>query len=305
MPKTLKALIQASGNTGSAGQSFRNHVTGAVTGARMSEYSRTGWDLWSQSATTVPHNTNVNFWFNFIGPNLNVGRYANIIRPIAVSPLLPADPGTLNATLVGTNLDATGGQSTVTVNFTGKGKHGTYSSSGSPSVTKNYWKDYSGTLQSPGDEPASGYDATWEIGVTYNAGIYTPPVLGSNLLEIDIFQPADAGNFNGELTERRSVTVGEYDAGAPSGSMEEGRFFTNVSDPAGSLVDTSDYAWYDLDLYVSPGGYHYMRFTVGPQSGFQYGRVYYQWRNSSGGSWSSPIQIEWWDTRAYSSYPGV
>jgi hypothetical protein len=38
MPKTLQYLIKASGNTGSAGQTFRNHVAGATTGAKMSDY---------------------------------------------------------------------------------------------------------------------------------------------------------------------------------------------------------------------------------------------------------------------------
>jgi hypothetical protein len=38
MPKTLQYLIKASGNQGAAGQSFRNHVTGAETGAKMTDY---------------------------------------------------------------------------------------------------------------------------------------------------------------------------------------------------------------------------------------------------------------------------
>jgi hypothetical protein len=38
MPRTLRYLIMASGSTGSAGQSFRNHVAGAASGAAMSHY---------------------------------------------------------------------------------------------------------------------------------------------------------------------------------------------------------------------------------------------------------------------------
>jgi hypothetical protein len=38
MPRALRNLIWASGNAGTAGQSFRNHVLGAASGARMSDY---------------------------------------------------------------------------------------------------------------------------------------------------------------------------------------------------------------------------------------------------------------------------
>lgn len=39
MARTLKDLIKASGNTGVSGQSFRVHVTGAVTGAKMTDWN--------------------------------------------------------------------------------------------------------------------------------------------------------------------------------------------------------------------------------------------------------------------------
>lgn len=43
MARTLKTLIQASGNSGAVGQSFRNHVTGAATGAKMTDYILSAW----------------------------------------------------------------------------------------------------------------------------------------------------------------------------------------------------------------------------------------------------------------------
>jgi hypothetical protein len=310
MPKTLKALIQASGNTGSAGQSFRNHVAGAVTGARMSEYSRDGWDNWSQSATTVPHDTNVDFFFWFTGPALSVGRYAHIMQPIDTSMVEQADSETIAANLVSTDLKADGHQlSRVTVNFKGRGVYGTYSGgSGTPSVIKNYWAEYSGTLQNVGEQPGPGADVQWEIAVAFASGTYVPPVLGSDFVEINIVQPADAGNFNGELATVRGVTVGQYNAGAPPGSTSEGRFFTDYNDPEGSLVDSTSsdyYLWQDLVYDVQTNGYHSMRFMVGPTCGFQYGRLYYQHRLTAFHNWSTPIQIEWWDTRVYNQYPGA
>lgn len=51
--RSLRELIRASGNAGTAGQSFRNHVTGAVTGARMSEYVMLS-TAWSGSQPQPP-----------------------------------------------------------------------------------------------------------------------------------------------------------------------------------------------------------------------------------------------------------
>lgn len=45
MPKNLVHLIKASGNTGVAGQSFRNHVTGAATGVAMTDYNIASMNL--------------------------------------------------------------------------------------------------------------------------------------------------------------------------------------------------------------------------------------------------------------------
>lgn len=49
MPRTLRNLILASGNAGTSGQSFRNHVTGATSGTKMSDYN-----LGSASFTNQP-----------------------------------------------------------------------------------------------------------------------------------------------------------------------------------------------------------------------------------------------------------
>lgn len=45
MARTLRDLIRACGHAGTSGQSFRNHVTGAVTGVHMSQYIVSAWQL--------------------------------------------------------------------------------------------------------------------------------------------------------------------------------------------------------------------------------------------------------------------
>ena len=51
--RSLRELIRASGNAGTAGQSFRNHVSGAVSGASMSEYVMLS-TAWSGSPPQPP-----------------------------------------------------------------------------------------------------------------------------------------------------------------------------------------------------------------------------------------------------------
>lgn len=49
----LLHLIIASGYAGTAGQSFRNHVTGSGAGAKLSDYKITAWD-WQNGPDTAP-----------------------------------------------------------------------------------------------------------------------------------------------------------------------------------------------------------------------------------------------------------
>ena len=56
MPRTLQRLIIASGNAGTSGQSFRNHVAGAVSGTKMSDYNidSPAWTNTPSAVTTYP-----------------------------------------------------------------------------------------------------------------------------------------------------------------------------------------------------------------------------------------------------------
>lgn len=61
MTYTLKDLIIASGYAGTAGQSFRNNVASAVTGAAMTDYKCTAWAFSGDPAVGTTYSDNASF----------------------------------------------------------------------------------------------------------------------------------------------------------------------------------------------------------------------------------------------------
>jgi hypothetical protein len=65
---SLYYLVRASGNSGASGQSFRNHVTGAATGVKMTDYIIHSWDATGlpDPGTTYNSGTTFNLALSFV-----------------------------------------------------------------------------------------------------------------------------------------------------------------------------------------------------------------------------------------------
>ena len=89
MARTLLNLIKASGYSGVAGQSFRNNVTGAGTGVKMSDYNLDGW-VWdtagAPTAVAWPYASGTSWAMTF---TFTEGSKAKLIRRIAADGLGP------------------------------------------------------------------------------------------------------------------------------------------------------------------------------------------------------------------------
>jgi hypothetical protein len=92
MPYTLFHLIKASGNAGTSGQSFRNHVTGAASGTKMSDYKISTANYAGEEPTTeFPYNHgevfNMTLTFNGQGNHAHhIKRTGNVIVASVGSP---------------------------------------------------------------------------------------------------------------------------------------------------------------------------------------------------------------------------
>lgn len=150
MTRSLKTLIQASNNSGAAGQSFKNHVAGAVAGAHMRDYIITAWEFTDQVPApeliyTGPQNFHMDIAFT------QGSRASNVKRTGAVATILPVNvpPGAgvgfaLNS-IVGA---ATGSQVTVSASPG-------YNPSASPVQNSGWFDGYTPPTAPPNQLPAS------------------------------------------------------------------------------------------------------------------------------------------------------
>lgn len=193
MSRTLKNLIKASGNSGVAGQSFRNHVTGSVTGAHMTDYNVDGW-----SFSAPPTNGNTYTGTQNFGGSITFtqgSRASNIKRTGAVIVVSP------------TGDVFTGGKITVTTNSIVGASTGSslnvqviagYNSTTSSPVGNSGWFDgYTSPANPGGTSPANVTMFGSLTGVS--------AATGSQFYQWHEIYTPDIGPYNADFDEIRQI----------------------------------------------------------------------------------------------------
>src|SRR5690348_9138175 len=120
MPRDLLNLIKASGYAGTSGQSFRNNVTGAASGAKMSDYNLYAWVFGGTQPSTSPlgasyvGTTDFAMTFDFT-QNSRANYIKRIGAALTIDADIPGNPGGYSASIVAQNVVAAVSGSSVTV----------------------------------------------------------------------------------------------------------------------------------------------------------------------------------------------
>lgn len=205
MSYSLRDLIRASGYAGVAGQSFRNHVSGAGAGAAMSQYKCNGWTFSGEPVPEITYDEGQAFT---IAVDFSQGTYADWIKR-AGSGLVAITAG-----LSPYGFDVYNQASTVVGPATGSSVsfnvHAPYASGYSLSGGA-YFTGYI-----PPDEPANSDPAD----VTFTGRVTAESPTGSDSVSVQISYAPDIGPFNPTLTHefpfamyRRSAStnLADYD----------------------------------------------------------------------------------------------
>lgn len=198
MPGQLREAIIASGNAGTSGQSFRNHVTGAVSGAKLSDYKLTAV-AFSGQPTTGGGPYPAEQTFAITATFTRNSRAHNIQRNVSAAwQLTVTEPGT-EVALESFSSNGSPSGASHTLNIRVKGKQ-----TGSPSVSP--------VATQPGSEPASG--VPWAVQWTCNfSGLGGT---GTTAFDITWSYDPDTSTFSPTLTNVWSATFGNrgYDENA-------------------------------------------------------------------------------------------
>lgn len=205
MGRTLKGLIQASGYSGVAGQSFRNHVAGATdhVGVRMTDYVLLGLTNWSSpdysAGVDVANGGALNFGFDFDAPlqwvyiRMPNGWNTNKIYAVNTAESDPVAECVIESLSQPAGLTA---GNTFVARF--YGRYFAPGGSWSFSSTHAWYTDFS-----TGEEPPDFNDYNYAASVNFNySGASTPPYYAESF---DFVYPNDAGEFNPEF--RHSIQV--------------------------------------------------------------------------------------------------
>jgi hypothetical protein len=194
----LTDLILASGNSGVAGQSFRNHVTGAVTGAAMTDYQVTGWSFSAPPTNGATYTGTQNFGGNI---TFTQGSRAGNIKRTGAAMTDPVP--TLSYTA------PTGGTFAITTNsIVGAATGSTYNvqitpgynnTGSSPAGNPGWFDGYT----SPTTPAGTGPDNVTMFGSLTGVGAVT----GSQGASWSDIYVVDIGPFNSTLSVARSILM--------------------------------------------------------------------------------------------------
>lgn len=214
MPHSLYGLIRASGYSGAASQSFRNNVTGAITGARMSDYDLYGIVSWASGDYTpgvdVLNNGTLTFTAAFDGGS----RFLEIRQPgSAWFGVNTAESDPMAEILMDSvTYDAFTGI-TIVARFLGRfqGPGGGWSLV----ANDDGYDDFSGAYPSM-EEPPDGNDYPYTVSLFPNGSFslsYWPE-------EFDIIYPNDVGEFNPSYAYHIQVDVRARPSSPPSWEIQ-------------------------------------------------------------------------------------
>jgi hypothetical protein len=189
MSRNLIKLIQASGGGGGAGQTFRNHVTGAGTGVKMTDYLL-GTASWSGLPIDIPENPPFadNITYNVVATFADMGPNYPLIRVNGAGPWSQLGSVANNGSAAVNSATWNDANKTVTVPYTARGAY-------DPNTLKTlssfhfYFRDYT-----PPDEPPDNELYQVVIRVTAT-GSDTPSGFTTETFQIG-YGNADIAGFN-------------------------------------------------------------------------------------------------------------
>ncbi len=282
MALTLKQLIIASGNAGTSGQSFLNHVTGAASGTKMSDYVCSGITFTGEPVDDLGSDYASNTLFNIVATIARGSKFYHIQRNVvgAWSFTIPGE-ATASATVDAFSAagSPTGATHNIDLRIRGK-KNGsptntpTADQTGSPPADHVPWAvTYNGTPGSLGGTGTTSLTINWQ---------YTPDT-GS-------FNSVKMGSWTGPFLNRGYDIDVDFDyewRSADSGGgtlMSTARTFTLTGDTGRLIYSGSD------DGLINNG------------SADNECTIYFRWRikTSSGGSgsWTNYGAVYYHDERA-------
>jgi hypothetical protein len=264
---TLRNLIRASGFAGVSGQSFRNHVTGAGSGAAMSQYKITAWSFTGTSNLPSTSPLGGSYEDGHVFSNIDIvftqgSRAFNIKRTGAAMTVAGSGPYGFSVTA---SQSIVGGATGSLVTFTCRSPF-----SSEQVITGNAW--YNGYNRP--NLPPSG---SGSVQVDFTANTTSSTASGVQNCQILCTYVPDIGDFNPTLTQNyvnipfanRIEQVGDFNY----------EWRTTSSRSTGSVVGTSP----TLSIQSAPG------YSVSYW-------LFYQ-RKLSGSAWLGAGSVDWTDSR--------
>src|SRR3954468_17540838 len=193
MTWTLKNLIKASGNSGAVGQSFRNHVAGAVTGAAMTDYKIT-----ALSFASPPTNGNTYTGTQNFGGSITFtqgSRASNIKRTGAVYTISPSGMFDTGGSVTLTTNSIVGASTGSSINIQVKAG---YDDNGSSPVGNPGWFD---GYTSPTVPAGTGSDNVTMFGSLTGVSA----VSGSQFFQWTETYTPDIGPYNSDFSFLRQI----------------------------------------------------------------------------------------------------
>lgn len=272
MARNLKAAIIASGFAGTVGQSFKNHVTGAVSGDKLSDWLVSAWASWTgepaaPSAFTIYPNGQA---FALVGTVTRGPRASNIQQLTAArftAGLTPqaGSPSGYSVVINSVTNTGTGGVFTINVTVT----------------SANTGSMVGSVTASPGSEPASGDPWSWTLWLDQTG------VSGETDFWLDITYNPDTGGFSAVIN---NFTFNGNLNGWPLRLANRGyesselsfRWWDNASDAASENVGT---------IISTATQLNFTTYTVGDNVD-----RWVRWRYGAG-AWSAAIALSTAESR--------
>lgn len=205
MPRDLLSLIKASGYAGVSGQSFRNNVAGATSGAKMSDYNLDGWTFIGAPNTVDQYGDGA--VFDITISFIQSSRASNIKR---LGNTIVATPGTQPE-----GFDIISSSSNVVAAADGSTVHVEVSAPTNGSITYSshvWYSNYADGVYPPND--GSSQD------VTFEGKVISGPPTGTDEVSLHLSYTPDIGGFNPGITAEfpftmirrsHSVNLDDYD----------------------------------------------------------------------------------------------
>lgn len=292
MAWNLIELIKASGGAGSSGQTFRNNVTGAGNGIKVSDYKITNvsWSGYPNEGSSYNdnHTFSITATVTRNTQAYRIQRTASNAFTITLS-YYSGGYGNGSYTLDSFSADGSPAGSSFSLNIRVRGPNNTANATAYGQINYTYRGDGGTPLSSV---PAGGFEWAGNYSVIPNN-----TAVGSSQLSLRIDYDPDTASFNPGFTTNGSIGVsgatGDYliniaNRGLLSSDLEvnwyttQSAASTNNTSSAEFIASGTSLAWSSYDIFTGTNQ-----------------DVWYTWRASGAGlnSWSSPVNLAVPETR--------